>query len=73
MQQKPENQLVAPAGRPGLAAGGYAAVAIEVAPRRPPRITTDRLMQGHREIVVQHGREEYRLRITGLGKLILTK
>jgi len=30
-------------------------------------------MLGRREIVVQHGLEEYRLRITATGKLILTK
>jgi hemin uptake protein HemP len=65
MHEKAENQPYPLAGR--------AAVAIEAMPRRLPRITTDRLMQGHREIVVQHGREEYRLRITSLGKLILTK
>jgi hemin uptake protein HemP len=31
------------------------------------------LMRGRREIVVQHGIEEYRLRVTAAGKLILTK
>jgi hemin uptake protein HemP len=44
-----------------------------VAPQRPPRVTTDRLMHGYREIVVQHGCVDYRLRITATGKLILTK
>jgi len=44
-----------------------------VPPLRTPRVTTDRLMHGRREIVVQHGLEEYRLRITATGKLILTK
>jgi hemin uptake protein HemP len=38
-----------------------------------PRVTTDRLMRGCREIVVQHGCVDYRLRITATGKLILTK
>jgi hemin uptake protein HemP len=37
------------------------------------RISTECLMGGRREIVLQHGREEYRLRITSNGKLILTK
>ena len=37
------------------------------------RITTDDLMQGAREIIVLHQGEEYRLRITRRGKLILTK
>ncbi len=44
-----------------------------VPPGRPPRISTERLMGGRREIVLQHGLEEYRLRITSAGKLLLTK
>jgi hemin uptake protein HemP len=43
------------------------------APVRPPRFSTEWLMAGRREIVLQHGLEEYRLRITAAGKLILTK
>lgn len=41
----------------------------------PPRkrITTTELMQGAREIIVLHHGEEYLLRITKSGKLILTK
>jgi len=37
------------------------------------RITTADLMQGAREIIVFHQGEEYLLRITKSGKLILTK
>jgi len=37
------------------------------------RIASDQLMKGQREIIIQHGREEYRLRVTATGKLILTK
>ena len=37
------------------------------------RITTADLMQGAREITVLHQGEEYLLRITKSGKLILTK
>jgi hemin uptake protein HemP len=44
-----------------------------VEPPRMPRVSTEQLMRGRREIVVQHGAEEYRLRITAAGKLILTK
>jgi hemin uptake protein HemP len=42
---------------------------------RPPRkrISTADLMQGAREIIVLHHGEEYLLRITKSGKLILTK
>jgi len=41
----------------------------------PPRkrITTDDLMQGAQAIIVLHQGEEYQLRITKRGKLILTK
>ena len=68
MDAKPENQPRRPPGR-------YETLrnAVEVAPLRPLRIPTDRLMAGRREIVLQHGAEEYRLRVTSLGKLILTK
>ena len=31
------------------------------------------LFQGTKEVVIRHGAEEYRLRITRTGKLILTK
>jgi len=37
------------------------------------RITTLDLMQGAREIIILHQGEEYMLRITKTGKLILTK
>jgi hemin uptake protein HemP len=39
---------------------------------RPTMRSTD-LFQGGKEIVIRHGSEEYRLRITRAGKLILTK
>jgi hemin uptake protein HemP len=37
------------------------------------RIRTADLMQGAREVVLLHGGEEYILRVTKSGKLILTK
>lgn len=37
------------------------------------RVSTADLMQGAREIILLHGGEEYVLRITKAGKLILTK
>jgi hemin uptake protein HemP len=42
-------------------------------PPKPRRIGTAELMGGARELVIEHGGEEYRLRITSNGKLILTK
>jgi hemin uptake protein HemP len=40
---------------------------------RKPRIESQRLFQGNSEIVIVHHEEEYSLRITRNGKLILTK
>ena len=40
---------------------------------KKPRIESDRLFQGGSEIVIVHQNEEYSLRITRNGKLILTK
>ncbi len=38
-----------------------------------PKITSEQMMKGQREIIIQHGPKEYRLSITATGKLILTK
>ncbi len=43
---------------------------------RPPgrrTITSRQLMGDERVIIIRHGNDEYRLQITGAGKLILTK
>jgi len=37
------------------------------------RVTSEILLAGQRELVIEHSGEEYRLRITSKGKLILTK
>ena len=46
-----------------------------IKPLRPPvrRIEVQELLGGAREAVLLHAREEYRLRLTSNGKLILTK
>jgi hemin uptake protein HemP len=36
-------------------------------------ITSKDLMAGEHVIIIRHGQEEYRLRLTASGKLILTK
>ena len=36
-------------------------------------VASQDLFQGHRELVIVHRDQEYRLRITRTGKLILTK
>ena len=37
------------------------------------RVGSEKLFKGSKEIVITHGREEYRLHITKNDKLILTK
>ena len=48
--------------------------------RRPPpaagsprRLKVSELLGGEREAILEHGGQDYRLRITANGKLILTK
>lgn len=45
------------------------------APRRSERtsVRSEELFRGAQELVIVHGNEEYRLRVTKTGKLILTK
>jgi hemin uptake protein HemP len=40
---------------------------------RPRRIKVSELLAGEREAILEHGGQDYRLRITANGKLILTK
>ena len=47
--------------------------ALASTPARKLRIESQRLFQGNSEIVIVHREEEYSLRITKNGKLILTK
>ena len=37
------------------------------------RLSSDELLTGKKELVIEHGGDEYRLRITNNGKLLLTK
>jgi hemin uptake protein HemP len=37
------------------------------------RIKVSQLLQGEREVILEHDSQDYRLRITANGKLILTK
>jgi hemin uptake protein HemP len=39
----------------------------------PPVVSSRDLLAGHREIIIEHGREHYRLRLTSSNKLILIK
>jgi len=43
------------------------------APSRAPTIPSHELFRGTQEVVIVHRQEQYRLRITRQGKLILTK
>jgi hemin uptake protein HemP len=40
---------------------------------KPRRIKVSELLDGGREAILEHGGQDYRLRITANGKLILTK
>jgi hemin uptake protein HemP len=40
---------------------------------RRKRIKVNELLQGDREVILEHDGQDYRLRITANGKLILTK
>ena len=40
---------------------------------RPRRLKVSELLEGEREAILEHGGQDYRLRITANGKLILTK
>jgi len=42
-------------------------------PSAPPRWKSEELLKGGREIEIEHAEQTYRLRVTSLGKLILTK
>lgn len=49
-------------------------IKIAALPAKPaPRVRCADLLRGMRELVIEHAGEEYRLRITSKGKLILTK
>ena len=39
----------------------------------PVQSRSEDLLQGRRELLIQHGDEQYRLRLTRMNKLILTK
>ncbi len=45
----------------------------EVDSQRPRIVRSDELLQGARELWIEHGEEMYRLRLTRAGKLYLTK
>jgi hemin uptake protein HemP len=42
-------------------------------PARPPLLDSRALFAGANEVLIRHGGELYRLRLTQAGKLILTK
>jgi hemin uptake protein HemP len=40
---------------------------------RPRRIDLNTILRGDREVIIAHGADEYRLRLTSNDKLLLTK
>jgi hemin uptake protein HemP len=43
------------------------------AAKRPVRLLVSEILDGGREAILEHSGQDYRLRITANGKLILTK
>jgi hemin uptake protein HemP len=39
----------------------------------PAIVSSQELLGGHRQLIIRHGRERYRLQLTNSNKLILTK
>jgi hemin uptake protein HemP len=63
---------VADAAAPGASAHALPARE-DRAPAGCRSLPSTDLFRGDREVVIVHGKEQYRLRITRAGKLILTK
>jgi hemin uptake protein HemP len=58
-----------PVKRPSIAHEPATAVEADV----PVQSRSEDLLQGRRELLIRHGDEQYRLRLTRMNKLILTK
>jgi hemin uptake protein HemP len=41
--------------------------------QEPPVTSSEKLLAGGRELIIEHGTERYRLRLTSTNKLILVK
>lgn len=54
-------------------APGLGTPAMSIAPAGPRRVPVGDLLGDQREVIIEHGAEAYRLRLTSKGKLILTK
>ena len=64
---------MSPAADPLPAAAEPPATARPVPPREPRQWTSEALLEGDREALIEHAGSIYRLRLTPSGKLILTK
>lgn len=54
-------------------AGEPIKIALERNQKARARLTSAELLGQSREVIIEHGGDEYRLRLTSQGKLILTK
>jgi hemin uptake protein HemP len=45
----------------------------EVRQNEPVTVSSQDLLAGKRQLIIRHGREQYRLQLTNSNKLILTK
>lgn len=64
---------VAKAPAANAAVEGSSSLASALPPAGPPRLLSRDVFQGARLVVIEHEGSEYRLQITGRGKLILTR
>ena len=65
------NQPTPPADR--AADPGTGPPAARPGGRKAPAISSSTLLAGGREVLIRHGEETYRLKLTSSNKLILTK
>lgn len=58
-----------------MSANQHPTAPVRSAAERPPlpTVSSSVLMAGSRELIIQHGDDQYRLRLTSKGKLILVK
>lgn len=59
--------------RPNIPNDGAAGIAETRTDDGPPRIKSTKILGHGREAIIEHAGEDYRLRCTSKGKLILTK
>ena len=73
LRRAPGRRCDWPAGMAGPVAGAEGGAAMRPPSAQPRKIDSKTLMDGARTILIEHEGQEYTLRLTRLGKLLLTK